>query len=128
MSDDLPDSRPVPSAVPSAVPTDGFRASVERIDVGSWRVTVAGDLDSATSPELGAVLDPLVAAANCSIVMNLEGVTFMDSSGLRALVRCANDAAAQGGRLVLTRVSEPVTRLLEVTGLVEHLGSGAGSS
>ncbi|MFN8051013.1 MAG: STAS domain-containing protein [Acidimicrobiales bacterium] len=100
-------------------------AAVERIDRSSWRVTVAGELDVRTAGELAEVLEPLVTKERCSVVVNLSGVDFMDSSGLRALVRAANEASSAGGSLVLARVSDSVKRLLEVTGLVDHLGPPA---
>jgi anti-sigma B factor antagonist len=100
---------------------DGFEATVDEVEPGSWRVTIGGDVDVATAPQLADVLRPLVGQSSPSVVVNLAAVEFMDSSGLRALVQAANEAKASGGSLVLTRVSTAVTRLLEVAGLLEHL-------
>lgn len=100
---------------------DGIVAGVEQTGPSAWRVTVAGELDAASAPALAALIDPLVAKDVPSVVINLAEVTFMDSSGLRTLVRAANEAKASGGSLVLARASGAVIRLLEVTGLVESL-------
>jgi len=111
-------SRPAES---SSTAVEPFDVHTDELGPGSWRVTVAGELDAASSPELAAAIDPLVALPATSVVVNLEGVGFMDSSGLRTLVRAANQARDGGGSLVLARASGAVVRLLEVTGLVEHL-------
>jgi anti-anti-sigma factor len=100
---------------------DGMKATVEQTGEAAWRVVVAGELDAATAPELADVLDPLVSQPAASVVVNLADVSFMDSSGLRALIRSANAAKEAGGSLVLARASASVTRLLEVTGLIEQL-------
>lgn len=105
----------------SSTGVESIQARAEQTGESSWRVTIVGELDAATSPELAAVIDPLVATDAPSVVVNLADVTFMDSSGLRTLVRAANEAKATGGSLVLARASGAVVRLLEVTGLVEHL-------
>ncbi|MGN6160841.1 MAG: STAS domain-containing protein, partial [Marmoricola sp.] len=48
---------------------------------------------------------------------DLAGVTFIDSSGLGALVQIQKSARDKGVSLVLTRSSAPTRRLLELTGL-----------
>ena len=106
---------------PSSTDVEGLGARAEQTGDRAWRVTIAGELDAATAPELAAVLDPLVATESPTVVVNLLDVTFMDSSGLRTLVRAANEAKDSGGSLVLARASGAVVRLLEVTGLVDHL-------
>lgn len=106
-------------------PGDHAQAEIEQTGPASWRVIVAGELDAATAPGLGDLLQPLVGQPNASVVVNLADVTFMDSSGLRALVRAANSARDGGGSLVLARASGAVTRLLEVTGLIDQFHGSA---
>lgn len=102
-----------------------MQATVDEVGERAWRVTVAGEIDASTAPDLAAALRPLVEEPSPSVVVNMAGVSFMDSSGLRALVHAAHDAKEQGGSVVLVAVSGAVNRLLEVTGLVDHLRSGA---
>jgi anti-sigma B factor antagonist len=67
--------------------------------------------------------DELVNAARrcldraASVELDLGGLTFIDSSGLGALVRIRNEAAERAKSLVLTNVSATADRLLQVTGL-----------
>jgi anti-anti-sigma factor len=50
----------------------------------------------------------------------MSETSFLDSSGLRAILTTNRRLAADDGTLVLRAPSEPVTRLLEITGLGEH--------
>jgi anti-anti-sigma factor len=58
-------------------------------------LTVVGELDIATSPRLYTTLDSPRARAAQSVVADLTGVTFIDSSGLRALLTAAENLAGR---------------------------------
>ena len=62
----------------------------------------------------GQALDQTSAAAS---VLDLHHVGFLDSSGLRALFRCRDQAAAKGIGFSLAVSEGPVTRLLDVAGV-----------
>ena len=53
--------------------------------------------------------------------LDCEGVTFLDSAGVRALIVARNEAARNGVDLVVVRPSAPVIRVIEMTGLVGFL-------
>lgn len=81
-----------------------------------------GELDAHTATELERQLTPLIdRSGDADVVLELANVGFIDSSGLRLLVESHQRAVAGGGRLVLTRPSRAVVRLLEVSGLVSIL-------
>jgi anti-sigma B factor antagonist len=63
---------------------------------GRPALTVRGELDLLTAPELAAAVDAQLAAAPSSLVVDLTGTSFLDSSGARELVRSARAAAAAG--------------------------------
>lgn len=93
-----------------------------RIEVehrGNNAVAVAGVVDSHTAGELHEHLTGL--GTDRDVELDLHGVEFIDSSGLRTVVTVHQELAAAGQRLVLVGVSEAVARLLEITGLREHL-------
>ena len=105
-----------------SVPTPtGLTTRTELLGPSEWRVTVDGELDVASADQLGLALEPLITTDGASIVLNLRGVSFMDSSGLRTVVRAATAAETRGGSVVLAGISASVTRLLEVTGLIDQL-------
>lgn len=82
-------------------------------------VVAEGQIDSHTSPSLDEALEAIDAGAFVSI--NLSGVTFVDSSGLRVIVRAHKRQAKGGGALTIVEPSEPVARLLDITGLTSEL-------
>ncbi|MEW9550476.1 STAS domain-containing protein [Nonomuraea sp. NPDC050783] len=89
---------------------------------GYWLMTLRGELDRQTQPELWRTLRELLeAAARPHIVCDLSNLSFCDSSGLRALLIAHQQAQERGGGLRLIRASANLTTLLEITRLVEVL-------
>lgn len=84
---------------------------------GLAAVAVRGELDIHSSPELRAVLVGVLDGGATTLVLDLSGVAFMDSSGLSVLVVAHKRLGAFGGRLQLVGVNGVVARLLSVTGL-----------
>ena len=81
-------------------------------------VRVAGELDIAAAPEFIDVVR--ASLGRCTTVeLDLGDVTFIDSSGLGALVRLRKEADAQDASLRLTEISAATDRLLRLTGLVD---------
>lgn len=93
------------------------------IDAGTVRIAAVGEVDMASAGRLGdAIAQALVHRQPRRIVVDLAGVTFMDSSGLNVLVSCRGEAYAQGCELLLNSPAPAVHRILEVTGLLEIFG------
>jgi anti-anti-sigma factor len=80
-------------------------------------VAVRGELDLATAPALEeALLPPLRAGA--SATLDLRGLQFMDSTGVRVIVAAHLAAEEHGGALKICAVpAGPVARVLEISGL-----------
>ncbi|TYP82907.1 STAS domain-containing protein [Blastococcus xanthinilyticus] len=85
------------------------------------RVTVTGEVDCTSAPELRTLLDQLIAAAPAEIVVDLTGVTFLDSAGLCVLAATHRQAVAGGGRLRVLAANRAVVRPLQITGLWQLL-------
>ena len=87
------------------------------------RLQVSGDVDLAAAPDLLEAI--LEAGRSCAagehVVLDLAGVTFIDSSGLALLVDAHRRITAQDQVLLLGAVPERVQRLLELTGLDQLL-------
>ena len=90
---------------------------LQELDHGSWTVVQArGEVDVASSPALGHALET-VGEQRRDVVVDLSGVTFIDSTGLGVLVQALNGANAAERRLRLV-ISDPnVRRVFEVTAL-----------
>jgi anti-sigma B factor antagonist len=88
-----------------------------RITPGRITMTVRGEVDLDTAPQLGQEMsDRLSHGADPRLYLDLSGVSFMDSAGLLALLTGQRAARLLGGELVLTGTSSQVARLLSVTG------------
>jgi anti-sigma B factor antagonist len=95
-------------------------AVVAQAGDGRSTVTVTGEVDLATSPELERHLE-LHAAAR-SLLVDLTGVSFLDSSGMAVLVRAARRSARTGQELSLRPPTDDgVLRALEIAGLLAAL-------
>ncbi len=83
------------------------------------RVVVApvGEIDLSTVPQLRAALDEVSDAGFKQIVLDLRGVTFLDSSGLKLIL----DQHARDVGFALIAGPEPVHRVFAVTGLDRRL-------
>lgn len=90
---------------------------VERGEGASAVVYLCGELDKLTVPMLRERLSELVAAGYDTIVVDAEGLTFCDSSGLWVLIESQRTVRERGGSLRLTRVHGVLRRVLDVTGL-----------
>lgn len=100
---------------------DRYQSAVSETGPSAWRVEVTGDVDLATAGRLADDLRPLAEHDAAELRLDLSGVEFIDSSGLRALVAAANTATEHGGSLALIGASSAVVRLIEIAGLSEHL-------
>jgi anti-sigma B factor antagonist len=78
-------------------------------------VMLHGELDVASADGLA---NSLVELADSTVVVDLSDLTFMDSSGIGALVRARNRIRAGGrGELVLTKPGAIVRKTLEIVGI-----------
>jgi anti-sigma B factor antagonist len=88
---------------------------------GATVVVVDGELDAASTPELsGPLTDALADGA--SVVLDLSAVSFVDSTGLHAIIDARTEADERGGRLeICCEPDGPVARVIEVAlpGMIE---------
>ena len=84
-----------------------------------WQVlTVRGEVDVTTTPRVRAQLISLLSDGKSRLIVDLEGVCFMDSSGLGALVAGLKLARSRAGELrIVCEGQRSVRKVLEVTGL-----------
>ncbi len=82
-------------------------------------VTAVGEIDALAAPELAAVLIEQLIVAQV-VVVNLDGVRFLSSAGLRALFEANEFATREGRDLQLVCHSQTANWALETTGLREH--------
>jgi anti-sigma B factor antagonist len=81
---------------------------------------LAGELDAHSAPQLAEWLAEL-PPGDSDVVLDIERVEFMDSSGLRVVIDVHQRALDANRRLVLRHPTSAVQRLLEISGLADHL-------
>jgi anti-anti-sigma factor len=87
-------------------------------------VCPAGELDLSTAPELDARLAELHLAGFDKVVLDLSGVTFLDSCGVHLVMRWTRRSAAERFSFAVLVASDVVDRLLQLTGAKPHLLDG----
>jgi anti-sigma B factor antagonist len=97
----------------------GFTVVVEHLD-GAVLVCPVGELDLATAPVLEQVLETFVGGPP-AIDLDLSGLTFVDRAGLRPVRRALQRAPRAFTSVRLSSARPNVRRVLERTGLREHL-------
>jgi anti-sigma B factor antagonist len=100
------------------VPEAGRNLRIEVADTTTpTTVVLTGEIDLATS---GRVRDALMAVCNSGeikVVVDMTNVTFMDSTGLAALVGPLKRFRSMNGSIVIRSPSRGVQKVLEITGL-----------
>ena len=80
-------------------------------------VSIAGEIDVGSVGGLRAALSRLLVDGDVHVLLDLAGVTFMDSAGLGVLVGIQKQARIFRGSLAIVAPSRPVRRILELTSL-----------
>jgi anti-sigma B factor antagonist len=81
-------------------------------------IDVEGEVDTNTAPELQDKLVPMVQP-NSKILLDMKGVTYMSSAGLRFVLTLYRRANAQGARIVLATVSPEIQETMEMVGFMK---------
>lgn len=89
---------------------------------GSAVLAVRGEVDVYTAPQLREKLIELVDQGRRKIVVDLEGVEFLDSTGLGVLVGGLKRVRSHDGDLVLVCTQRRILKVLEITGLTKVFG------
>ncbi|MGH2863817.1 MAG: STAS domain-containing protein [Solirubrobacteraceae bacterium] len=84
-------------------------------------ISLDGELDMASAPLLQAALEDAERARDSALVIDLERLRFMDSTGLRTILWARERWQSQGRELALTTGSSQVQRLLSVSGVRDQL-------
>jgi anti-anti-sigma factor len=91
-------------------------------DDGGVRVLrLEGELDMAGVDQFQHLLAADRPAATATYVIDLRGLTFIDSSGLRALIMADQGVRQDGGRLIVVRGADRVNEVLEMTGVAQRI-------
>jgi anti-sigma B factor antagonist len=84
-------------------------------------VTCSGDLDIATSGVFTSTIKPLLAAPGAIVLVNMEAVPFVDSTGIGAMISCHKAAAEAGSECRFVINVPKVLRVVEATRINDFL-------
>ncbi len=85
-------------------------------------VDVGGEIDVYTAPRLRELLIELVTQGHYRLVVNMEKVEFLDSTGLGVLVGGLKRVRAHDGSLDLVCTQERILKIFRITGLTKVFG------
>jgi len=92
------------------------------------RVSPVGEVDLATIDEVRARIEELKAAGFRRVLLDLRGVTFLDSSGVRLVLEADASARADGWDFALVEGSATVQRVFALAGVRDRLRFAATAS
>lgn len=84
-------------------------------------VIVRGDVDLATAPQILGVAEGLIDSG-VDLTIDMSGVTFIDSTGLGALIKIRNALLERGHHLIVATPSRAVERAVALAGLADVFG------
>jgi anti-sigma B factor antagonist len=96
-----------------------FEVKVGDLEHGVRTISVRGELDLSTAPELEGPLDEVLDGGDGSVLIDLSRCEFIDSTGIALIVRAWQRLDGEGGgrSLVICSQNDQVRRVLEITGL-----------
>src|SRR4051812_34839283 len=105
----------------AAVDLGEFAGSVAELRPSAHVATISGDLDLYSAGDLRSQLAPLTTRDGETLIVEMSGVSFIDSTALGVLTGAAKLLRERGGRLVVASGDPRLRRLLEITGLLAVL-------
>jgi anti-sigma B factor antagonist len=122
---DVDDSEPTTPAAPPDSTVDDDAANNfgvwSRRESGRTRVVLTGELDTFTAPQLREHLFGLIENNCTDIVVDMAALTFIDSTGLNALVDALKRVRERNGNVAVCAVPPSALKALELTGLTRVL-------
>ncbi|WP_040513401.1 anti-sigma factor antagonist [Gracilibacillus halophilus] len=89
----------------------------QQVEGSTYYVSVAGEVDAYTAPKLKEAILPLAQESGKTVVVNLEQVNYMDSTGLGVFISALKSTKENDSQLTLVSLQDRVKRLFDITGL-----------
>jgi anti-sigma B factor antagonist len=103
--------------------------SIERsTEAAGVVLRLEGELDASSAPELERRLDELTSEGHPRLVLDLGGLSFVDSAGVSVLIRAKHDADERGYTLALSQPTPQVQGVFALLGLLRWLEPDDGAA
>ncbi|MBD5444094.1 MAG: STAS domain-containing protein [Lachnospiraceae bacterium] len=87
---------------------------------GCLNLKLSGRLETSTAPKLQEVVEKELEGTD-ELRMDMEGIEYVSSAGLRVLLAASKEMKAKGGKMVVSHVNDDVMEVFEITGFKEIL-------
>ncbi len=94
-----------------------MRLEYSELDGNTCLIALSGRLDIIGTGEIETRFAGYCAVNGCRVLVDLSGVDFMASIGIRMLVLNANSVASRGGRMFILNPTENVQHILDISGV-----------
>ena len=84
---------------------------------------ISGEIDIYTTSQFKEAVNKIIATGQKHLVINMERVTYMDSSGFGTLLSAQKRIRPEGGTINLVKCNSPITRMLRITRLDTIFGA-----
>jgi anti-sigma B factor antagonist len=101
----------------SAFAEPQFDLTEDTVDDRTHVITVSGEIHVSTAPTFSRRLNDAIGQGKTAVVLDLAGVTFIDSTGLSVLLNGLRRVTRRGGRMAIVCTNPTVLRLFEITRL-----------
>jgi anti-sigma B factor antagonist len=85
-------------------------------------ITVQGEIDVYTSPRVKETINELIEKENYNLIINLEDVRYIDSTGLGVLIGALKKVREHNGSINLICTNPQIKKIFNITGLVKIFG------
>lgn len=82
-------------------------------------LSLSGEIDAYTAPKLKESLNPLTEQQGQEVIVDLENVNYMDSTGLGVFISALKSTKENDSKMKLVNIQDRVLRLFQITGLDE---------
>lgn len=99
-----------------------IKVNVRETPGQSYVVDLSGEIDVYTSPKVKDAIGDLIDKGNYNLVINLEKVRYIDSTGLGVLIGGLKRVREHGGSVNLVCTNPQIRKIFDITGLVKIFG------
>ena len=99
-----------------------IKVHVRQSEGDAYVVELAGEIDVYTSPKVKDAITELIDQGHYNLVINLEKVRYIDSTGLGVLIGGLKRVREHGGSVSLVCTNPQIKKIFDITGLVKIFG------
>ena len=99
-----------------------IKVNVRESEGDAYVVDLTGEIDVYTSPKVKDAITELIDQEHYNLVINLEKVRYIDSTGLGVLIGGLNRVREHGGSVNLVCTNPQIKKIFDITGLVKIFG------